>query len=57
MALGAEPEMAAKARAAVGASLHVLDPEQDATTLGAGVFREIALFYAAFIWRGWVARA
>lgn len=57
IASGAEPEMAAKARAAVGASLHILDPERDATILAAGGFRDVELFYAALTWRGWVARA
>lgn len=57
MASGADPEMAGKARAAVGASLHILDPEQDAAILGNAGFQDVTLFYAAFTWRGWAARA
>lgn len=57
VASGAELEMAGKARAAVGASLHILDPERDAAVLGSGGFHDVELFYAAFTWRGWIARA
>ena len=54
---GVEPEMARKARTAVGASLPAISPEQDAIILSAGGFRDVTLFYAAFTWRGWVSRA
>jgi tRNA (cmo5U34)-methyltransferase len=57
VASGAEPEMARKARSAVGVSLPVLGPEQDAAILSGGGFREVTLFYAAFTWRGWIAYA
>lgn len=57
VASGAEPEMARKARTAVGVSLPVLGPEQDAAILSDGGFRDVALFYAALTWRGWIAYA
>ncbi|MCC0809031.1 class I SAM-dependent methyltransferase [Methylobacterium sp. W2] len=57
VASGAEPAMARKARAAVDASLPALGPEEDATILRAGGFRDVAMFYAAFTFRGWIARA
>jgi tRNA (cmo5U34)-methyltransferase len=46
-----------QARATVSAHLLVISPEQDADILAIGGFREVALFYAALTWRGWVARA
>ena len=49
--------MARKARAAIDASLPALSPGDDAAILGDGGFRDVALFYAAFTWRGWIARA
>lgn len=57
LASGAEPEMARKARSAVDASLPALSPGDDAAILREGGFRDVALFYAAFTWRGWIARA
>ena len=57
VASGVEPEMARKARAAVDTGLPALGPEQDAAILVDGGFQEVALFYAAFTWRGWVGRA
>ncbi|MBX9930189.1 MAG: methyltransferase domain-containing protein [Methylobacterium sp.] len=54
---GADPEQARKARTAVSAHLPTLSPEQDANLLHQGGFSDIALFFAAFTWRGWVARA
>lgn len=57
VASAAEPQMARKARAAVDASLPALGPDEDAAILRDGGFRDVALFYAAFTWRGWVARA
>ena len=35
----------------------MLDPEQDETILRNAGFSDVALFYAAFTWRGWVAYA
>lgn len=54
---GADREQARKARAAVGLHLPTLSPEQDADILREGGFSEVALFFAAFTWRGWVGRA
>lgn len=54
---GADREQARKARTAVGAHLPTLAPEEDAIILGNGGFSDVALFFAAFTWRGWVARA
>lgn len=57
VASGADRKQAQKARTAVGAHLPTLSPEQDADILSAGGFSDVALFFAAFTWRGWVARA
>ena len=57
VASGADPDEARKARAAVDANLPALTPEQDTDILRDGGFRDVALFFAAFAWRGWVARA
>ena len=57
VASAAEPQMARKARSAVDLSLPALGPDEDAAILHVGGFRDVALFYAAFTWRGWVARA
>ncbi|MCW2412253.1 MULTISPECIES: class I SAM-dependent methyltransferase [unclassified Sphingobium] len=56
-AMGADPADTAKARAAVAASLHCLSPDEDEAILRAGGFADVALFYAAFTWRGWVGHA
>ncbi|CAO4193995.1 class I SAM-dependent methyltransferase [Methylorubrum extorquens] len=57
VASGADREKARKARTAVGAHLPALSPEQDEDILNAGGFLDVTLFFAAFTWRGWVARA
>ncbi|MCJ2084154.1 class I SAM-dependent methyltransferase [Methylobacterium sp. J-090] len=57
VASGSDRVQAHKARTAVGAHLPTLSPEQDANILSAGGFSDVALFFAAFTWRGWVARA
>lgn len=57
VAMGADPEQVKNARAAVAASLNAFSPEQDEAILRAGGFRDVALFYAAFTWRGWVSYA
>lgn len=57
IASGADPDQVRKARAAVAASLNILDPEQDEAILRAGGFSSVNLFYAALAWRGWTARA
>lgn len=57
IASGADPEQAGNARVAVDANLNLFDPEEDAAILRAAGFSDVALFYAAFTWRGWVAYA
>lgn len=57
VASGIEPQQAEGARAAVAANLAVLAPEEDERLLREAGFSEIGLFYAAFTWRGWIARA
>lgn len=57
IAKGADPEKATEAGKAVGASLDLLSPEADAALMQEAGFRDVELFYAAFTWRGWVARA
>ena len=55
--MGADPAQTAQARTAVGATLALLSPEEDEACLREAGFGEIEMFYAAFTWRGWVARA
>lgn len=57
VAKGADPTQAALAGKAVGENLDLLDPEADAALIREAGFRDVELFYAAFTWRGWVARA
>ncbi|TKD53318.1 class I SAM-dependent methyltransferase [Sphingomonas baiyangensis] len=57
LASGADPAQVEQARAAVGASLALLTPEQDEACLRDAGFDAVDLFYAAFTWRGWTARA
>lgn len=57
IASGAERAQAGEARAAVDANLPALDPGDDAAILRAGGFRDVAMFFAAFTWRGWIAQA
>lgn len=57
IASGADPDQAEQARAAVSASLALLTPAQDEECLREAGFRDIEMFYAAFTWRGWSARA
>jgi len=54
---GVPPENAERASAAIGARLPVLSPEHDERLLGDAGFGDIALFYAGFTFRGWVAYA
>lgn len=56
-ASGNDPAQTEQARAAVSASLALLTPEQDEACLREAGFNDVELFYAAFTWRGWVARA
>lgn len=54
---GIDPEQAQAGRKAVAASVNVMAPEEDEAILRAAGFRDVALFYAAFTWRGWVGYA
>ncbi len=56
-ASGAEPAQVEKMVATVDAHLPMLAPEQDEAILRAAGFSDVAIFYAAFTWRGWVAYA
>jgi len=56
-AAGAESAQVEKMIAAVDAHLPMLAPEQDEAILRAAGFSDVATFYAAFTWRGWVAYA
>ena len=57
IASGADPDQVEQARAAVSASLALLTPEEDEACLRDAGFVDVEMFYAAFTWRGWVARA
>lgn len=57
VASGTHPEQAEKMRATVGAYVPLLDPEHDEAILREAGFSDVALFYAAFTWRGWVGYA
>lgn len=57
IASGVDPEKAAKGREAVDTRLHMLSPEDDAAIMQKAGFSAITQFYAAFTFRGWVARA
>ena len=57
VASGADPAQTEQARAAVGASLTLLTPEEDEACLRDAGFKDVELFYAALTWRGWVSRA
>lgn len=54
---GVEPEKASASVAAIAARLPVLSPEEDAALLSEAGFSDVALFYAGFTFRGWVAAA
>ena len=57
IASGADRDQVGNARAAVAASLNIFSPEQDEAILRAAGFSGVNLFYAALVWRGWIARA
>jgi len=57
VASGVDADQAEKGRAAVDTSLSMLSPEADEAVLREAGFADVSLFYAAFTWRGWVARA
>jgi tRNA (cmo5U34)-methyltransferase len=54
---GADPAQTEQARATVSASLALLTPEEDEACLRDAGFDAVELFYAAFTWRGWTAKA
>lgn len=56
-ASGADPEQVEKMCSAINAHLPILNPEQDEAILREAGFSDVALFFAAFTWRGWVAYA
>jgi tRNA (cmo5U34)-methyltransferase len=57
VASGVDPARTQHMRDAVEAHLNLLSPEHDAAILHDAGFSDVSLFYAAFTWRGWVARA
>jgi len=57
IASGVDPEQANGAKAAVAASLNTLNPEHDEAILREAGFTDVSMFFAAFTWRGWIARA
>jgi tRNA (cmo5U34)-methyltransferase len=54
---GIDPEQAKTAAAAIGKQLPILTPEQDEELMRKAGFSDIATFYVALAFRGWVARA
>nr|WP_314442050.1 methyltransferase [uncultured Sphingomonas sp.] len=54
---GVPAEQAELARARVAAEVNMLDPAEDERLLAEAGFSQVALFFAAFTWRGWVATA
>ncbi len=54
---GVEPGQAERARSSVAAHLNLLSPEGDEAVLREAGFGDVDLFFAAFTWRGWTARA
>jgi tRNA (cmo5U34)-methyltransferase len=55
VASGVPAASAESASAAIGERLPVLSPEQDEALLRDAGFADVALFYAGFTFRGWVA--
>lgn len=56
-ASGVDADKAAKASAAIDATLTVTTPERDQAALREAGFSDVGLFYAGFAFRGWVAYA
>jgi len=54
---GIDPDQAAAMPAALAEHLPALSPEEDEALLREAGFGDVALFYAALTFRGWVARA
>ncbi|MCA1856211.1 class I SAM-dependent methyltransferase [Massilia oculi] len=57
LAAGAPPDEARRRRALIARVLPVLAPEQDEALLREEGFRDVGMFYAAGVFRGWVAYA
>jgi tRNA (cmo5U34)-methyltransferase len=57
VASGIESARAEEARAAIGARLHILSPDEYEAILREAGFSGVSLFYAGFAFRGWVAHA
>ncbi|MDP4025103.1 methyltransferase domain-containing protein [Methylobacterium sp. NEAU 140] len=57
VASGVAPDRARAMREGVGAHLPFLTPERDEALIREAGFSDVALFYAAFTFRGWLARA
>lgn len=55
-ASGVPAPQAEKAGEAIGERLPILSPDEEEATLAAAGFVDVQLFYAAFSFRGWVAR-
>jgi tRNA (cmo5U34)-methyltransferase len=53
---GTPAAQAQSAGQAIGARLPILSPEEDEALLAQAGFVDVSLFYAAFTFRGWVAR-
>lgn len=53
----ADPNQVEKMCATLDAHVPLLAPEHDEAILRDAGFSDVALFYAAFTWRGWVAYA
>lgn len=54
---GANPQEVRRMRDSLEGALSMYDPQQDEAILRAAGFRDVALFYAAFTWRGWICGA
>ncbi len=54
---GIDPQKAGAAASAIAQRLPILSPEEDEALLRDTGFTDIALFYAAFTFRGWIAHA
>lgn len=57
VACGAAPEDARQRRELIERVLPVLAPEQDETLLREEGFKDVTMFYAAGVFRGWIAHA
>lgn len=57
VANGADPAQTEAMRAAVEGDLSLYDPEREEAMLAEAGFTDIALFFAAFTWRGWITAA